>query len=368
MKKGTLSYKKSGVDYDLLDPVKKLAQFEGLKTGNNLKNTAFSEVEDSRGESAYIIEMSDCYLAFVVEGLGSKNLIADEMSKITGKTYYDTIGFDTVISIVMDLSTVGAKPLSVLSYWALGDSKWLKDKKRVTSFILGWKKACNEVGISWGGGETPVLKDIIYPDRIDLAGAAIGIIKPKNRLILGNKLKRGDVIILFESSGIHVNGLTLARKLVEKLPNGFSTKLPSGNLYGEALMIPTKSYTILVEDLLSEEVEIHYMVNITGHGWRKLMRPKKPFSYVLEKVPPVSELFKFIQKYSDLSDKEMYGTFNMGAGFAAYVNPKDSDKVLKISQKHNIKAWVAGRVEKGQKKVVIQPLNILFQEKDLQIR
>jgi len=363
-----LNYKNSGVDYNLLDPIKKRAQKEGFKTAKNLLGTGFSEVSSSRGESAYLIESADCYYAFVEEGLGTKNLIADEMRKLTGKTYYEEIGYDTVISIVMDLTASGAKPLAVLSYWAIGDFNWLLDRKRLEDFITGWRKACDEVGVSWGGGETPILKDIIYPDTIDLAGAAWGIVKPKNKIILGDKLKDGDSLILFESSGIHVNGLTLARKIADALPAGYATQLGDGKLYGEVLLTPTRSYTRLVQEIQNAGVNIHYMVNITGHGWRKIMRANRDFTYILDTLPDVPEVFHFIQKKSNLSDKEMYATFNMGAGFVIFVDQKDVNIVLEISKKHKIRSWVGGFTEKGEKQVIIKPLNIIYKEEDLQIR
>lgn len=363
-----LTYKKSGVDYNLLDPIKRMAQIEGLKTTDNIQHTGFNEIKQSRGESAYILETPDCYFAYVIEGLGTKNLIAEDLEKITGRTYFDVIGFDTVISILMDLTTVGAKPLTVLSYWALGDSAFLNDKERLKSFIAGWRRACDENNITWGGGETPTLKDVIYADTIDLAGAAFGIIKPKNRIVLGDRLKDGDVIILFESSGIHVNGLSLARKLADKLPDGFNTKLPSGVLYGEALLTPTLSYNQMIQEIQNSKIDIHYMVNITGHGWRKIMRAKQPFSYIINNIPPVPEIFKFIQKHSALSDSEMYGTFNMGAGLALFVSPKEADEVLEISKKHKIKAWVSGVVRNGTKRVNLKPINVIYNEKDLNLR
>ncbi len=368
MTKSKITYQKSGVNYDLVDPVKKLAQEMGFMTAGNIRSTGFKEKSESRGESAYVIESADCFFAFVSEGLGTKNLIADEVRKITGKTYYDAIAQDCVAMIINDLITVGARPLTVMVYWAVGDSGWFNDSKRASDLVKGWRKACDLAGVSWGGGETPVLKDIVYQETIDLAGSAFGLIKPKKRIVLGDKLKAGDVIIFFESSGIHANGLTLARKIAKNLKAGYATKLPNDKTYGEELLKPTIIYSNLINDLLVNGVEIHYLVNITGHGWRKLMRVKKEFSYVLEQVPPVSGLFKFMQKNSALTDREMYGTFNMGAGFAAYVDTKDSIKVLSIARKNKINAWLAGYVEKGKKKVIIQPLNIIFQEKDLQIR
>ncbi len=363
-----LNYKNSGVDYDVLDMVKRAAQKEAFATRANLKVRRFADVEKSRGESAYVVEGPDCYFAFVTEGLGTKNLVADEMQKITQKTYYDKIAYDTVAAIINDLITVGAKPLSILAYWATGDSSWFAENKRTADLIDGWKKACDEAEISWGGGETPTLSGIVEPGRIDLAGAAWGIISPKERLVLCDKLTPGDAIICLESSGIHANGLTLARKLGYKLTDGFSTKLSNGKMYGGELLTPTIIYSKLVNDLLGTGIDIHYMVNITGHGWRKLMRAKKPFTYVINKVPPVPELFNFIQKYSKLSVKEMYATFNMGVGFAIIVRQQDADKVIKLTDKHKIKAWITGRVERGVKQVYITPKNIRYKTDDLIIR
>lgn len=364
----SISYKKSGIDYNLLDPLKILAQKQGLLTAKNLKNTSFIEVSKSRGESAYVIEGTDCYYAMVEEGLGTKNLVADKMMKITGKTYYDVIAHDSVAMIVNDLITVGARPVTILAYWAVGESDWMKDKIRVKDLVTGWKKACDLSEASWGGGETPTLKDIVYSNTIELAGSAFGIVEPKSRLILGNKITAEDAIILFESSGIHANGLTLARKLADDLPKGFATILPNKRMYGEELLKPTIIYCKFVNDLLKERIDIHYCVNITGHGWRKLMRAKKKFSYVIDTVPPVPDIFTFIQEKSKLSNREMYATFNMGAGFAIFVPKKNVDKIIDISAKHQIKAYKAGVVKEGKKQVLIEPLQIIFKKDDLNIR
>lgn len=362
------SYKKSGVDYDVLDTVKRLAQTAAMSTKINLDEKEFADVDASRGESAYVIEADDCYFAFVTEGLGTKNLVADEMRKITGKTYYEAIAYDTVAAIINDLITVGAKPLSVLAYWAVGDSQWFTDRKRAKNLIAGWTKACDAAGAVWGGGETPTLNGIINTGTIDLGGSAFGVIKPKNRLVLGDKLTAGDVIILFESSGIHANGLSLARKTAATLPKGYATKVSDGNMYGEELLKPTAIYSKLIRDLIESGVDIHYMVNITGHGWRKLMRVNKELSYVIDKLPKSPPVFKFIKETGSISDREMYATFNMGAGYAIFVEPSETTRVLNIAKKHKINSWPAGKVQTGEKKVIIKPLNIVYKSSDLSIR
>lgn len=363
-----ISYSRSGVNYNLLDPVKKMAQMAGLATINNIKGSEVGELSQSRGESAYVMELSDCYFAVAEEGLGTKNLVADEMRKITGRTYYDAISYDTVAAIINDLITVGAKPLTILAYWAVGDSKWWKDIKRAKDLVKGWKKACDESEVTWGGGETPSMNDVVKSNVINLAGCAMGIIKPKKRLITEDKLQHGDAIILLESSGIHANGLSLARKIAQKADKGYETLLPNGNMYGEELLKPTIIYSKLIQDLRKNNIDIHYMSNITGHGWRKLMRARKSFSYVIDNIPKPSGLFSFIQENSGLTTYEMYSIFNMGAGFAVYISKNDIDILLKIVQGHKIKALIAGRVEKGKKQIIIHQLNITYSDRDLNIR
>lgn len=368
MKKRIITYSQTGVNYDAMDPVKILAQMQAKETAKNFERFGINEVGESRGESAYVWEETNEYKAFVVEGLGTKNLVADETRKITGKTHYDSIAQDAVAMIVNDLIVVGADPQVVNAYFAVGNSDWFSDEERSRDLVEGWAKACNMTGAVWGGGETPTLKGVINPDTIDLSGAAIGSIKPKKRLVLGDKLSEGDSIILIESSGIHANGLTLARTIASQLPKGYSTQLSDGKGYGESLLTPTHIYSKLVRDLFEDAIDIHYMVNITGHGWRKLMRANSEFSYVINEIPEPQPIFEFLQKHSGNEDQEMYGNFNMGAGFAIFVNSKHAAKVLKIAEKNKLRSIDAGYVEEGERQVVIKPLNIVFKGESLKVR
>ncbi len=363
------SYAATGVDYSILDTAKRLAQEQASSTGNNARRTGIVELSTSRGESAFVWEDGNVYRAMVMEGLGTKSLIADSMRTITGKTYYDQIAQDTVAAIINDLIVVGADPQIITAYWGVGNSDRFSDLQRVEDLVRGWKQACDLAGVTWGGGETPTLTGIINQDTIDLGGSAVGVINPKENLVLGDKLTEGDEILLVESSGIQANGLTLVRSIADKLPQSYATSMADGNLFGEALLTPTNIYASLIRDLQVNAVDIHYMVNITGHGWRKLMRATKDFSYVIDQTPKPQELFNFIQKKGNLSDIDMYGTFNMGAGFAIYVPPEYSEQVIKLGQEnHNLKIIKAGKVQKGPKQVIINPLNITFEEKTLQVR
>lgn len=364
----TLSYISTGVNYSVMDPLKRLAQKLARSTSSNFDRFGMREVPESRGESAYVWKEKDAYKTLVIEGLGTKNLVADEMQKITGKSYYKQIAQDTLAMIVNDVVVVGAKPAVINAYFATGGPEWFSDQIKSSDLVKSWAKICHQIGAVWGGGETPGLKGIIAKNTIDLAGSCYGIIKPKERLVLGDKLKEGDVIFLIESSGIHANGVSLARAIAKKLKKGYGELLSNGNTYGEDLLKPTYLYSNLVNDLFEAGVKIHYMVNITGHGWRKLMRANKEFTYVIDNIPTPQLIFDFIQKHSGNNDYEMYGNFNMGAGFAIYLPEKYLEKAQQIAKKNNFRSWKAGRVEKGSKQVIIKPKNITFKAGSLGVR
>ena len=362
-----ITYAQVGDNYDTKDPIKKLAQLAARQTAI-LNTSGFKEFSQSRGESAFVWKVGKTLMASVVEGLGTKNLIADEMRKITGKTYYDIISHDTVATIINDLVTVGAKPLVIHAYWAIEDNNWLQDKKRMKDFINGWRDACKISEAVWGGGETPTLKGIIEPQTVDLGGSAVGIVESEKRLITDRKLKIGDKIILIKSTGVNANGISLTRAIAKKLPAGYGTKIRNGKLYGEAILTKTNIYAKLVQDLLDADIDIHYIVNITGHGLRKIMRARKNFTYIIKKVFQPQEIFSFIQKHARLSDYEMYQTYNMGQDYAIFVSAKDVKKTQDIIKRNKFQSILAGYVEKGPRQVKILPKNITFTSETLDLR
>jgi len=368
MSKATPTYAQTGVDYSAMDPVKVLAQKAAISTAPNLNYFGASELSASRGESAYVWEEADAYRALVVEGLGTKNLVADAMRTVTGKTYYDSLAQDTVAMIVNDLIVVGALPQVVNAYFALGDGAWMNDRERATDLVNGWAQACQTIGATWGGGETPALKGIINPDTIDLGGSAVGIINPKERLVLGDKLTEGDAIILVESSGIHANGISFVRHLYEKNPKLYEAKLPNGRLFGEAILTPTQLYVPLVRSVLEAGIVPHYMVNVTGHGWRKLMRASAAFTYDIDTILDPQPEFLHMQKEAGVDDSEMYGNFNMGVGFALFVAAQDADTVIDLAKQNGVKAIRGGTVKRGKKQVIIKPKSLTFASETLEVR
>jgi phosphoribosylformylglycinamidine cyclo-ligase len=369
---GTLSYEQAGVNYDLIDPLKVSAQRAAAATAVHLAAHGFSEVKASRGESAYVVDVGPFYIASIVECLGSKALVADEMAALTGEPGYQGIAQDTIAMAVNDLITVGATPLVVQAYWAAGGSDWFGNAERAQSLVAGWKAACDTCKVAWGGGETPALAGIVEAGRIDLAASCTGLINPKERLSVGDRLAAGDAIVLLDASGIHANGLSLARKLVERLPQGWLTEIDPvahpGLTYGAALLAPTPLYSPVTEALWAAGIVPHYNANITGHGWRKLLRHPGQFTYRIHTVPPVPPVLKFIQHHAQHDDREAYSTLNMGAGFAIFVAAADAQRTVAVAQAQGIGARVAGTVEAGEKQLLIEPLGIRFGDDDLQLR
>jgi len=368
---GTDAYAAAGVRYDVIDPGKRLAQERALATASALSARGYSELVESRGESAYVVDIGEVYISSVTEALGTKNLIADATRAVTGRTHYDTIAQDTVATVLNDLASVGGVPISLTAYWGTGSSEWFADQARMRDLVDGWARACTTAGCSWGGGETQTITGIIEPNAMNLGGSAVGVIRPKSHLLSGARIVAGDAILVAPATGLHANGATLARKIATQLPHGYATPVPGdpgGRGFGEVLLDATPLYGPLVEALQSGGVDLHYAVHVTGHGWRKLMRAERELSYVVTQAPPRLPIFDFIQRHAAMSDEAMYGTFNMGAGYALYVPLGDVAEAQRLASVAGFELLHAGRVETGAKRVVLEPLDIAFDGGSLQIR
>jgi phosphoribosylformylglycinamidine cyclo-ligase len=363
-----LTYEQAGVRYDVIDPLKIAAQRAAAATAGQLAAHGFAEIPGSRGESAYVVDVGPFLLASIVECLGSKSLVADAMQRLTGRSFYDAIAQDTIAMAVNDLITVGATPLLVQAYWAAGGSAWFEDTQRAEALVRGWRAACERCGVAWGGGETPALAGIVEADRVDLAASCTGLVNPKARLTLGEQLGPGDAIVLLAASGIHANGLSLARKLAESLPDGYLTEIAPGLSFGEALLAPTPLYSPVTEALWQAGVPVHYAANITGHGWRKLLRHPKALTYRIHTLPAVPPVLAFIAAQAGHDAAEAYGTLNMGAGFALFVPGSEAERAVEVARGCGIAAWVAGAVEAGAKRLVIEPNGVVFDGESLQLR
>jgi phosphoribosylformylglycinamidine cyclo-ligase len=233
----------------------------------------------------------------------------------------------------------------------------------------GFAFACRESNAVWGGGETPALKGIVTPESIVLAGSAVGRVTPKTNRITGD-VEDGDAIIFLASTGVQTNGLTLCRALADRLPEGYLTKIDGRRTYGEALLDASAIYVKFVAALQHAKLQPKYLAHVTGHGWRKLMRLAEPFVYRIETVRDPLAIFQFIESAGEVTRQEMYGTFNMGIGFAAYVAPEDADRCVQIATDAGYDAWRAGTVVKaGERKAVeILPLGLIYEGETLKLR
>jgi phosphoribosylformylglycinamidine cyclo-ligase len=367
MSERSSAYGAAGVDYQTLDAGKRSALTEALATSALLGARGGRALDASRGEPAFAFELGGQTFGFVLEGLGTKSIIARAVEEELGVNAFDAVAYDTVAAIVNDLICVGALPLVVNAYFATGSSEWYADQARQAGLLTGWREACEAAGAAWGGGESPSLPGLVAAGDIELAGCAVGVVPDGRGAILGEALSAGDEIVLVTSSGLHANGSSLARMIAGALPDGYGTGLPSGRTFGEALLDRSVIYVGLVQSLLVAGLPIHYLSHITGHGLLKLMRPRREFTYRITELPPVPEVLTFLASRADLSPAAAYSTLNMGAGFAVYCAAGSGREVADVASRCGLEARLAGVVEAGPRRVVLEPVGVTFESDELDL-
>lgn len=387
------------VDYDKLDPFKEEAMRRARATFGYPNRLGIRLLEESVGSTAAVFEWDaapDAYVVFGVEGLGTKNLVAEAMAKgrkfgqrglrlildyalsalhisisittlekegISRRALSAGLGQDEMAMTLNDVGAVGATPVAFAPIHALGESSYFDDVERRDGMLDGYDAGAAIAKVAIPCGETPTLKGIVHPNTMDLAGGSWGIIRPKSRLVLGQRMEAGLAIYGVESSGIHSNGLSLARRIVEerKLPDGYFTRLPSGRTFGEALLTPTHIYAPLVEALFEEGVDVRFMQPITGHGWAKIMRHKaKPLKYVIEQVPEPQEEFALMREAGPVDTAEAYRVWNMRVGWVVFAPAQDAGRVSRACGRCGLKSYELGHTESGEREVVIAPLNLTY--------
>jgi phosphoribosylformylglycinamidine cyclo-ligase len=360
------SYRRAGVDYEVLDAGKRLAVKAALETSAHIRQRGGSVNDASRGESAFVFQAGDQTLAFVLEGLGTKSIIARVVAE-EGRNHFDAVAYDTVAAIINDLCCVGARPLVLNAYFATGKPDWFNHDQWYEQLIKGWFSACVDAGCTWGGGESPSLPELVDGHEIELAGSAVGVIPDGREPILGQDLAAGDEIVLIQSSGLHANGSSLARMIAGELHAGYATALPSGTLFGEALLRRSHMYSRLVDSILDAGLPVTYMSHLTGHGFLKLMRPMRDLTYRIKRLLPAPEVLGFVVEKARMTPRTAYSTFNMGHGFAIYCREGRGEKVVDAAAEKGLQAIVAGCVESGARRVVIEPLDIEFTGDELRL-
>ncbi len=311
------------------------------------------EVKAEVGLYATVIDVGhDLGIAMSTDGVGTKLLIAQMMNR------YDTVGIDCVAMNVNDLICVGAKPLAMLDYIAVEDA---------TAPVLGeigkgLYEGAKLADISIPAGEVAQLREMIkgHGDGMgfDLVGTAFGVVD-LNKMVVGEGIREGDVVVGVASSGLHSNGYTLARKVLLG-PHEVDTYLEElGSTVGEAMLEPTRIYVRPVLELLREVPKVRALIHVTGEGLRNLQRVRSEVGFVLDAMPPPPPVFRVLQREGKVSNAEMANTFNLGVGLCVVCPEADAERVIKVFGGHGMDAWTIGRaVPDPERKVVIPPLNV----------
>jgi len=329
-----VTYSESGVDINLEEETVSALVLEIKKT------LSFRDVMTESGHFAALVKLGNKAIAMSTDGVGSKILVAKMMNK------YDTVGIDCIAMVVNDILCVGAEPIAMVDYLAVE-----KANPEIASQIgKGLAKGAEMSKIAIIGGETASLPEIVRD--FDLAGTGIGIVDV-DKIITGEKISAGDVLIGIESDGIHSNGLSLARKVFfDKLGLTVDDPLPDDpdTTVGEELLRPTAIYVKTVIDLLNLDIDIHGIAHITGGGVLNLKRLKKGIGYEINNLPEPYPVFKSIYS-AGVPLKEMYRVFNMNIGFVVIVNEKDAQKAMNIINEHK-KAFKIGYAKEDFEEII----------------
>lgn len=330
-----VTYSEAGVDISLEE------QTVQALTGELAETIEYRNIIKNKGHFAALVDFGKKAIAMSTDGVGSKILIAKQMEK------YDTVGIDCIAMVVNDILCVGAEPIAMVDYLAVEHP----NPEIAKEIGKGLKSGCQQAKIAMIGGETASLPKIIKD--FDLAGTGIGTVD-KNKIITGTEIKDGDIILGITSSGVHSNGLSLARKALLDIANYKVTdKLPTDNsvTVGEALLEPTIIYVDPIIELLNSDVEVHGLGHITGGGFSNLKRLNHNMTYIIDNLPEPLPIFKAIQA-TGIEDKEMYHVFNMGIGFAVILDEKYKDQALEILNKYH-DTYVIGKIQEDEKNRVL---------------
>ena len=323
------TYKESGVDINLEE-----VTISAL-TSNLKKTLKHRDVITESGHFAALVRIGDKAIAMSTDGVGSKILVAELMDK------YDTVGIDCVAMVVNDLLCVGAEPMAMVDYLAVEKP----DPEVAEQIGAGLAEGAELAEVAMIGGETASLPEIVK--NFDLAGTGIGIVDVEN-IITGEDIQEGDVLIGISSSGIHSNGLSLARRVfLQDAGLNVEDDLPGfpNTTVGKELLKPTRIYVKPVVELLNSDVTVHGLAHITGGGFNNLKRLKKDAGYNIDNLPKPNSIFLSMHSLG-VPLEELYRVFNMGIGMVIIVKEEDAQNAINIIEKYN-QAHIIGKVVNG---------------------
>ena len=359
-----LTYTSAGVDVPAAQmALERLLGWVGKASHVPAEGQVGASVLES-GYFATVIDLgANLGLAMSTDGVGTKLLIAQMVNK------YDTVGIDCVAMNVNDLICVGAEPISMLDYIAVERT----DPDVFEEIGKGLYEGARQANISISGGEISQVREMLRGYRegsgFDLIGMAIGTV-PLDQILIGRDIDEGDVVIGLNSNGIHSNGLTLARRvLFDKMGYGPDQYLPDlGHTVGEELLRPTFIYVAAAMAMRRSKARVKALINITGDGLLNLRRVAADTGYVIDYLPEPPPVFRLIQEGGNISEEEMFLTFNMGIGFCVIVPAEDADIIQEIVRKEGFESYVLGRPKFGlERRVVLEPRQLVG-EKDRFVR
>jgi len=322
------TYKEAGVDIDAEGE-----SIRSLVSQLTYRREGLGASRDIPGSFTGLIDFGDHYLSLCTDSTGTKMIVASALEK------WDTVGIDCIAMSANDMICVGAEPLAFVDYFAVERY----DKEVARQIGIGLNEGAKLANLSLVGGEFATLPEVVR--GFDLAGTCLGYVK-KDKMVSGSNITVGDSIVGLASSGIHSNGLTLARKLVSGAGIGLSDT-PQGldRTIGEELLEPTRIYVREILDAV-KEFSIKGMANITGGGLRNLIRMKDSVQYTVTDPMEPQPVFGLLQQLGGIEDEEMYQTYNMGLGYALVCGSDDADSIVK-SIGRSTPAKVIGAVEEG---------------------
>lgn len=296
-------------------------------------------------------------IAISTDGVGTKLLIAEMLGK------YDTVGIDCIAMNVNDLLCVGATPVSFVDYIAVEELR----PDIFEEIGQGLFRGAELARVSIAGGEIAQLKEMVRGVRegsgLDLAGTAIGTV-PLDRVIIGQDVQPGDVVIGLASSGIHSNGLTLARRVffTETKMTADSYLQEFGRTVGEELLEPTRIYVPEVTAMFTAGLRLKALIHLTGDGFFNLTRTAAPIGYLIHTLPPTPPIFTVLQEVGEMRDAEMFQVYNMGVGFCVVVDESDAEQVMQIATAHGTRTWRIGTtVASPERTITIEPRHLQSQ-------
>ncbi len=333
MNKKKFTYKKSGVDINAADNfVNFISNVSSKKKGKK----KFSNIGGFGSITSIPQGINQPKIVACTDGVGTKIEIANTLNK------YDTIGIDLVAMSVNDLIVQGAKPLLFLDYISINKI----DLKKLKSIIKGILKGCRLSGCELVGGETAEMPGTYEKGKFDIAGFAVGVVS-KNKILNKNRIKNNNLILAVPSSGLHSNGFSLVRYLI----NQKKINIKNNKFLKSELLRPTKIYVDEVLKLIDQNL-INGCANITGGGLSDNIKRIIPDEMIadinLDQIKTLN-IFKWLKK-NGISEKEMIKTFNCGVGFCLIINPKDLKKVTKYFSK-DYRPYVIGKISTGNNKV-----------------